>query len=67
MREDDIATLVARQPQGVSLLQEFYADPDVFERDVERWHGDALVVENPYLAFARISQQFLATQPQMTE
>lgn len=26
--------------------------------DVSRWHGDRLVVANPYLAFARISQKF---------
>ncbi len=28
------------------------------EEDAERWPGDALVVGNPYLAFARITQKF---------
>ncbi len=28
------------------------------EEDLDRWPGDAIVVANPYLAFAKISQQF---------
>jgi UDP-3-O-[3-hydroxymyristoyl] glucosamine N-acyltransferase len=32
--------------------------------DAERWPGDALVVANPYLAFARISQKFSALPEQ---
>lgn len=35
---DRIASLVARQPKGSPLLQEFYSDPEIFRRDVERIH-----------------------------
>ena len=35
---DRLATLVARQPSGVSLLRDFYADPAIFARDIERIH-----------------------------
>jgi phenylpropionate dioxygenase-like ring-hydroxylating dioxygenase large terminal subunit len=31
-----VESLVARQPKGLSLLQEFYTDPDVFKHDMER-------------------------------
>jgi phenylpropionate dioxygenase-like ring-hydroxylating dioxygenase large terminal subunit len=34
--DDQIAELIARQPKGCSLLQEFYSDPDIYERDIER-------------------------------
>jgi hypothetical protein len=34
--EDRIASLVATQPEGASLRQEFYADPAIFERDLDR-------------------------------
>jgi Rieske 2Fe-2S family protein len=33
-----IASLLERQPKGAPLLQEFYADPEIFSRDVERIH-----------------------------
>ncbi len=33
-----LSSLLARQPKGASLLQEFYASPEVFARDVERIH-----------------------------
>jgi Rieske 2Fe-2S family protein len=33
-----IAELIARQPAGSALLGEFYSDPAIFERDVERIH-----------------------------
>ena len=33
-----IATLIARQPASASLLQDFYSDPEIFERDLERIH-----------------------------
>ena len=34
--DDWIAELVARQPEGCALLQEFYSDPAIYERDIER-------------------------------
>jgi Rieske 2Fe-2S family protein len=34
----DLQTLLARQPKQCSLLQEFYSDPEVFDRDLERVH-----------------------------
>jgi Rieske 2Fe-2S family protein len=33
-----IANLIARQPSGRSLLQEFYSDPAIYARDLERIH-----------------------------
>jgi phenylpropionate dioxygenase-like ring-hydroxylating dioxygenase large terminal subunit len=33
-----IASLLERQPKGAPLLQEFYADPEIFALDVERIH-----------------------------
>jgi len=30
--------LLRRQPEGCALLQEFYLDPEIFERDLERLH-----------------------------
>lgn len=35
---DPIACLIAAQPQGRALLQKFYTDPAIFERDIERVH-----------------------------
>ncbi|MBV9524102.1 MAG: aromatic ring-hydroxylating dioxygenase subunit alpha, partial [Alphaproteobacteria bacterium] len=35
-RPDKIADLIARQSRGRALDQEFYSDPDVYARDVER-------------------------------
>jgi phenylpropionate dioxygenase-like ring-hydroxylating dioxygenase large terminal subunit len=32
----DLAGLLARQPQGCSLAQPFYGDPEIFRRDLER-------------------------------
>lgn len=32
------SALIARQPKGTALLQEFYADREIFRRDVERVH-----------------------------
>ena len=34
--DDRIAELIARQPEGRALLQEFYSDPVIYERDIER-------------------------------
>ena len=34
----DLAELIARQPAGSALLREFYNDPAIFERDIERIH-----------------------------
>ena len=34
----DLASLLARQPKGASLLQEFYSSPEIFQRDIERIH-----------------------------
>jgi phenylpropionate dioxygenase-like ring-hydroxylating dioxygenase large terminal subunit len=33
-----ITSLTARQPKGSPLLQEFYSDPEIFRRDIERIH-----------------------------
>jgi len=33
-----IASILERQPKGAALLQEFYADPEIFALDVERIH-----------------------------
>lgn len=33
-----VASLTARQPKGSPLLQEFYADPEIFRRDIDRVH-----------------------------
>jgi Rieske 2Fe-2S family protein len=33
-----LADLIARQPKGTTLLQEFYRDEEVFRRDIERIH-----------------------------
>lgn len=33
-----VDSLLERQPKGCTLLQEFYSDPEVFARDVERIH-----------------------------
>jgi Rieske 2Fe-2S family protein len=38
MSADHIRLLLERQPKGASLLQEFYSDPEIFHRDVERVH-----------------------------
>ena len=35
---DGLDALIARQPGGCSLLQEFYRDPAIFERDIARIH-----------------------------
>jgi len=35
---DRIASLIARQPKGSPLLQEFYSDPDIFRREIDRIH-----------------------------
>ncbi len=36
MNEKDIIKLVANQPERFSLKQEFYRDPDIYERDIQR-------------------------------
>ncbi len=36
MNEKDIIHLVRHQPELFSLAQEFYRDPDIYERDIER-------------------------------
>jgi Rieske 2Fe-2S family protein len=36
--DERIAELAARQPEGCSLLQEFYEDPAIYARDLERIH-----------------------------
>jgi Rieske 2Fe-2S family protein len=33
-----LSALLTRQPQARALLQEFYSDPDIFERDISRIH-----------------------------
>jgi phenylpropionate dioxygenase-like ring-hydroxylating dioxygenase large terminal subunit len=38
MGSDRIPQLLARQPKGATLLQEFYADPEIFQRDLDRIH-----------------------------
>ena len=38
MSTNRIASLLERQPKGAPLLQEFYADPEIFALDVERIH-----------------------------
>ena len=38
MNADKIFSLIARQPKGAGLLQEFYSDPQVFLLDIERVH-----------------------------
>lgn len=35
---DRLSELITRQPRGRSLLQEFYRDPEIFERDISRIH-----------------------------
>ena len=35
---ESLAALVARQPAGATLLREFYSDPAIFARDLERIH-----------------------------
>jgi len=35
---DQIAALIERQPKGSPLLQEFYSDPEIFRRDIDRIH-----------------------------
>jgi phenylpropionate dioxygenase-like ring-hydroxylating dioxygenase large terminal subunit len=34
----NITSLIARQPKGAPLLQEFYSDPEIFRRDIDRIH-----------------------------
>jgi phenylpropionate dioxygenase-like ring-hydroxylating dioxygenase large terminal subunit len=38
MSTDPIRELLERQPKGTTLLQDFYSDPEIFERDIERVH-----------------------------
>lgn len=38
MEREQLKKLLDRQPKGTSLLREFYSDPDIFERDIERIH-----------------------------
>ena len=38
MELENLKSLLDRQPQGHALLQEFYASPEIFERDIERIH-----------------------------
>ena len=38
MKPENLKSLLDRQPQGHALLQEFYASPEIFERDIERIH-----------------------------
>ncbi len=35
---DRIESLIARQPKGSPLLREFYSDPEIFRRDIDRIH-----------------------------
>jgi len=35
---DRIGSLIARQPKGSPLLQEFNSDPEIFQRDIDRIH-----------------------------
>jgi len=35
---DRIASLIESQAKGLPLAQEFYSDPEIFERDIERIH-----------------------------
>jgi hypothetical protein len=35
---DRLASLIERQPKGSPLLQEFYSDPEIFRRDIDRIH-----------------------------
>ena len=35
---DHIASLIERQPKGSALLHEFYSDPEIFRRDIDRVH-----------------------------
>lgn len=36
MNEKDIINLVSNQPEMFSMAQEFYRDPDIYERDIDR-------------------------------
>jgi Rieske 2Fe-2S family protein len=36
--DEHIGELAARQPAGFSLLQDFYRNPDIYARDIERIH-----------------------------
>ena len=38
MSPHSIESLLERQPKGSPLLQGFYSDPEIFERDIERIH-----------------------------
>lgn len=38
MSPHSVESLLERQPKGSPLLQEFYSDPEIFERDIERIH-----------------------------
>ncbi len=38
MVENDLTSLLQRQPKGSPLLREFYSDPQIFARDVSRIH-----------------------------
>ena len=33
-----VRELIDRQPENCALLQEFYTDPEIFQRDLERLH-----------------------------
>jgi Rieske 2Fe-2S family protein len=35
---DRIASLIERQPKGSPMLQEFYSDPEIFRREIDRIH-----------------------------
>ena len=37
-RFDRDRSALKRQPEGSALLQEFYSDSDIYERDIERIH-----------------------------
>ncbi|TDJ18637.1 MAG: aromatic ring-hydroxylating dioxygenase subunit alpha [Deltaproteobacteria bacterium] len=38
MSPHSVESLLERQPKGSPLLREFYSDPEIFERDIERIH-----------------------------
>jgi len=65
---DTIHALIERQPKGSTLLQEFYRDPEVFRRDVERIHlrrwlcvGHQSRIPNPgdFFVFDLVDDSFL--------
>ena len=59
MNDKDIIKLVTNQPEGYAMAREFYRDPDIYERDIERIFMNSWLYAGHQSEIPRVGDWFL--------